>query len=81
MRVLLDECVNWRLGRDIIGHDVKIAHQMGWTTVQNGALLALAAQGLLKFDLALLETWHVFRRAGAAYVITYGARQAKALGL
>jgi porphobilinogen synthase len=44
-------------------------------------LLALAAQGLLKFDLALLETWHVFRRAGAGYVITYGARQARALGL
>lgn len=44
MRVLLDECVNWRLARDIIGHDVKTAHQMGWTTVQNGALLALAAQ-------------------------------------
>jgi porphobilinogen synthase len=45
------------------------------------ALLALAAQGLLKFDAALLETWYVFRRAGAAYVITYGARQAKGLGL
>lgn len=44
-------------------------------------LLGLAAQGLTKFDLALLETWHVFRRAGAAYLITYGARQAKALGL
>jgi hypothetical protein len=44
VRVLLDECVNWRLGRDIIGHDVKTAHQMGWTTVQNGALLALASQ-------------------------------------
>ena len=44
MRVLLDGCVNWRLGRDIIGHDVKTAHQMGWTTVQNGALLALASQ-------------------------------------
>jgi porphobilinogen synthase len=44
-------------------------------------LLALAAQGLLKFDAALLETWYVFRRAGAAYVITYGARQAKGLGL
>jgi hypothetical protein len=41
VRVLLDECVNWRLGRDIIGHDV---NQMGWTTVQNGALLALASQ-------------------------------------
>jgi hypothetical protein len=42
--VLLDECVNWRLGRDIVGHDVKTAHQMGWTTIQNGALLALASQ-------------------------------------
>lgn len=45
------------------------------------ALLALAAQGLAKFDAALLETWHVFRRAGAAYLITYGARHAKGLGL
>jgi len=44
-------------------------------------LLALAERGLTKFDLALLETWHVFRRAGAAYIITYGARQAKGIGL
>jgi len=44
-------------------------------------MLALAAQGLVKFDAALLETWHVFRRAGAAYLITYGARDAKRLGL
>jgi hypothetical protein len=42
--VLLDECVEGRLGRDIIGHGVRTAHQMGWTTVQNGALLALASQ-------------------------------------
>jgi porphobilinogen synthase len=44
-------------------------------------LLALAAQGLAKLDAALLETWHVFRRAGAAYIITYGARDAKRIGL
>jgi hypothetical protein len=44
VRVLLDECVNWRLGRDIVRHDVKTAHQMGWSTIQNGALLALASQ-------------------------------------
>lgn len=42
--MLPDECVNWRLGRDILGHDVKTAQQMGWTTIQNGALLALASQ-------------------------------------
>jgi len=44
-------------------------------------LLALGAQGLIDRDAALLETWHVFRRAGAAYLITYGARDARALGL
>jgi hypothetical protein len=42
VRVLLDECVDWRLARDIVGHDVKTARQMGWTTVKNGELLALA---------------------------------------
>ncbi len=45
------------------------------------SLLALAAQGLVNLDAALLETWHVFRRAGAAYIITYAARQARRLGL
>ncbi len=44
-------------------------------------LLALAERGLTKFDAALLETWYVFRRAGAAFIITYGARQATRLGL
>ena len=27
MRILLDECVDWRLSRDVIGHDVKTARQ------------------------------------------------------
>jgi hypothetical protein len=44
VRVLLDECVDWRLSRDIIDHDVKTAHQMGWATIKIGELLALAAQ-------------------------------------
>jgi hypothetical protein len=44
VRVFLDECVDWRLARDIVGHDVKTARQMAWTTIQNGALLTLASQ-------------------------------------
>jgi hypothetical protein len=44
VRVFLDECIDWRLARDIVGHDVKTARQMGWTTIQNGALLTLASQ-------------------------------------
>jgi predicted nuclease of predicted toxin-antitoxin system len=43
VRVLLDECVDWRLGRDLISHEVRTARQMGWTTLKNGELLALAA--------------------------------------
>jgi hypothetical protein len=44
VRVLLDECVDWRLARDIVGHDVKTARQMGWTAIKNGALLSLASE-------------------------------------
>jgi porphobilinogen synthase len=44
-------------------------------------LSLLAERGLTSFDAALLETWHVFRRAGASYLITYGARHAQRLGL
>jgi hypothetical protein len=44
MKILLDECVDWRLSRELHGHEVKTAHQMGWSTIQNGELLALAAK-------------------------------------
>ena len=43
MRVLLDECVDWRLSRSLVGHDVKSARQMGWASIKNGELLALAS--------------------------------------
>ena len=44
MRVLLDECVDWRLLRDLTGHDVKTARQMGWSELKNGHLLRLTAE-------------------------------------
>jgi len=43
VRIFLDECIDWRLSRDISGHDVKTARQMGWTAIKNGELLALAS--------------------------------------
>jgi hypothetical protein len=43
VRVLLDECIDWRLGRELAAHEVKTARQMGWTTLKNGELLALAS--------------------------------------
>ena len=37
-------------------------------------------KGLLDLNEALKETWHVMRRAGAQYIISYGARLAKEIG-
>jgi porphobilinogen synthase len=45
------------------------------------SLVALAERGFADLDAALAETLHVLRRAGAAFIITYGARRARALGL
>ena len=42
MRLLLDESVNYRLDRELEGHEVKSTKQMGWDSYQNGALLALS---------------------------------------
>ena len=42
MKVLLDECVDWRLAHDIPGHSVRTDRQMGWTAIKNGELLRLA---------------------------------------
>ena len=44
MRIFLDECVDWRLSRDLIGHQVLTARQMGWASIENGELLTLASQ-------------------------------------
>ena len=42
MRPLLDESVPQRLRRHLAGHEVATVVEMGWSGVQNGALLALA---------------------------------------
>jgi predicted nuclease of predicted toxin-antitoxin system len=46
VKIVLDECVDWRLAREITGHEIKTARQMGWGAIANGELLALAAQSL-----------------------------------
>ena len=42
MKLLLDECLDWRLRRDLPGHEVKTVQEMGWDGIKNGRLLALA---------------------------------------
>lgn len=44
MRDLLDECIDRRFAREIVGYEVKTVPQMGWVGVKNGKLLALAVE-------------------------------------
>ncbi len=43
MRILLDECVPQRLGRELTGHAVQTVPQQGWSGKKNGELLGLMA--------------------------------------
>jgi porphobilinogen synthase len=51
------------------------------TSGEYAGLAILDKEGLINFEKALIESWHVFKRAGAQYIITYGARYAKKLGV
>ena len=50
MRILLDECVDWRLLRDLAQHDVKSARQSGLSSTDDGDLLRHAQ---LEFDVLI----------------------------
>ncbi len=50
MKILLDECLDRRLAKDMVEHEVKTVPQMGWATIKNGELLALAEK---EFDVFL----------------------------
>jgi hypothetical protein len=70
VKLLLDECIDRRLGKELVAHDIKTVPQMGWAGIKNGALLTLAEnnfdvfitvdrnlsfqQNLPKFNIAVL---------------------------
>ena len=70
MRLLVDECVDWRLIRDLPDHEAQTVKQAGWEATDDAELLALAAcefdvfitvdknlpneQNLSKFDIAVI---------------------------
>jgi len=70
VKILLDECLDRRLSKEIIGYEVKTVPQMNWAGVKNGELMRLAEvefdvfitvdrnlsfqQNLPKYDIAVL---------------------------
>ncbi len=49
MKILLDENLDWRLGRELTSHEVDSVPKIGWAGVKNGELLRRAntAYGVL----------------------------------
>jgi hypothetical protein len=39
MRILIDECLNWRFSRALTGHYAVSAQKMGWAGLKNSVLL------------------------------------------
>jgi hypothetical protein len=42
VRILLDECIDWRFAQELPGHEVLTVPGAGWAGKSNGDLLALA---------------------------------------
>lgn len=74
MRILLDECVDRRLAREIVGHEVQYVPELGWSGIKNGELLRLAQT---QFDVRVttdqnLEYEQNIRSFGIAVVVLCG---------
>jgi hypothetical protein len=62
VRILLDECIDRHLARELKDHTVKTVSQMGWASIKNGRLLALAEKEFDVFvtvDRALSSQQHL----------------------
>ena len=44
MRILLNENLDWLLGRSLLGHEVESVRRLGWAGIQNGVLLKKAEE-------------------------------------
>ena len=53
MRVLLDNCVPWRLAESIPGHAVASVIDLGWADLTNGRLLDAMAGRLMCWSLSI----------------------------
>ena len=51
MRLLLDENLDWRLRRDLLGHQVESVPLIGWAGIENGELLRKAVEAQLPASL------------------------------
>ena len=63
MRVLLDGNLDWRLRRDLPGHEVESVPLVGWAGIENGALLVQAQD---RFDVLIAMDTNLSRQQDLA---------------
>jgi len=73
MRLLLDENLDWRLSRDLPGHQTESVSSLGSTGIQNGELLAKAAEAgfdvLVTMDSNMVHQQNIGRYAIAVVAL------------
>ncbi|MDQ3413868.1 MAG: DUF5615 family PIN-like protein [Verrucomicrobiota bacterium] len=73
MRILLDENLDWRLGRDLPGHQVESVPLLGWAGIQNGELLKKAVaerfEVLVTMDGNMVHQQNIARHAIAVIAL------------
>lgn len=62
-KILLDENLDWRLRRDLPGHEIESAPVIGWPGLKNGALLADAEK---PFEVLLTMDSHMVHQQNLA---------------
>lgn len=76
MRVLLDECVPKRLGRELAGHAVRTVPEEDWSGKKNGELLGLMSAAGFEVLLAVdqgVRYQQNLQAAGIAVVVMFAA--------
>jgi predicted nuclease of predicted toxin-antitoxin system len=67
MRLLLDENLDWRLGRDLSEHQVESVPLIGWAGIENGELLQKALnagfEALVTMDSNMVHQQNIGRYA------------------
>lgn len=76
MRILLDENLDWRLRRDLPGHQVESVPLLGWAGIQNGELLEKAIESGFEI-LVTMDGNMVDQQNIARYAVAVIALQAK----
>jgi len=76
MRILLDENLDWRLRRDLPGHQVESVPLLGWAGIQNGELLRKAVEAGFEV-LVTMDGNMIHQQNIAQYAIAVIALRAK----